>query len=556
MNTNSLALLGSLAVGVGATDICAKQALFPGYTTPPTGGHCDVLVLGAGLGGLSTATRVAEETNLQVCVFEANNRVGGRTFDYLATGCDGVEQYVELGAQWIAQRSVDKAVWDLAFRKLHLGIHNGDPWGMYGLTLKDFPFLENFPVDGEDPATTFFGPDASEWSNMTNAECIRRVAETYNDIDQDALWKTPNAHYIDSFTPLQWMKEMGCNITWDDVKRQGFTSNGKSIAPTDSKNYFPPNFYVSMTTAGSSGQEIFQRSSALWWLHNIKSNNGTMSMTYNAQLYRIVGGPQQMSLSLYQDLLLKNNVRVFMNSPVTEVNLLGSSTQFRVNGTLWEAKYAAVTGTPVALSTNIKWSGSNVARKMLKESFIGNYNKNYAFFNEGPFWDHDKQAYDDIMNTEIEWPMVYYNPTDGQQDMNGTEFVKTPPTINSPARQRPNSRPTCSQVGALMSFGWPNPKGQTGPERAQGWYDVLPKSISKRISSVHGQAWADEKYIMGAYAAWWVPGAISTAGESWNKVGNTLFCGTEWSPIGAGFMNGAIHRGQLCGDYIIKDSQN
>eukprot|EP01060_Flectonema_neradi_P011125 TRINITY_DN18186_c0_g1_i1.p1 TRINITY_DN18186_c0_g1~~TRINITY_DN18186_c0_g1_i1.p1 ORF type:complete len:580 (+),score=110.34 TRINITY_DN18186_c0_g1_i1:73-1740(+) len=550
-----MALLSSI-LAVNAADICARQAVFPGYVTPSTQGSCEVLVLGAGLGGLSTAMRVAEETDLEVCVFEANNRVGGRTYDHLATDCVGVEQYVELGAQWIAQRSVDEAVWDLAFRKLHLGIHNGDPWGLYGLSLKDYPFLERFPFDGEDPATTFFGPDAYEWPNMTNAECIRKVADAYNSVVQGAPWETPNAKFIDSLTPLQWMKEMGCNITWNDVKRQGFTSEGKAIAPTDSRNFFPPNFYVSMTSAGSSGQEIFQRSSALWWLHNIKSNNGTLSMTYNAQLYRIVGGPQQMSLSLYEIMLAKSNVRVFMNSPVTEVIFDKEHPQFRVNGTLWGGKYVAITGTPVALNTHVTWTGSAAVAKMLNNSYIGNYNKNWVFFNEGPFWEYDKQAMEEIMSTEIEWPMVYYNPTGGQQDINGTEFVKTMPTLNSPARQRPNGRPTCSQLGALMSFGWPNPKGQTGPERAQGWYDVLPENISKRISSVFGQAWGDEKYIMGAYAAWWAPGAISTAGSAWSSIdGNALFCGSEWSPIGAGYMNGAIHRGNLCGDHIVKESK-
>ena len=100
---------------------------------------CDVLVLGAGLAGLSAAwTLVTDdrghvlETAPKVCVVEASERVGGRTFDHTIEGCDGTAQTVELGAQWIAQEDADSDVWDLAVNVLGLGVHNGWPWALYG----------------------------------------------------------------------------------------------------------------------------------------------------------------------------------------------------------------------------------------------------------------------------------------------------------------------------------------------------------------------------------------------------------------------------------------
>ena len=77
----------------------------------------------------------------------------------------------------------------------------------------------------------------------------------------------------------------GCNITKEDVVAQGL--NQVNVSKPLS---LPPAFYVSMTSAGSSGQEVFWLSSALWWLHNVKSNSGPISMTMDLQRYRIAGG--------------------------------------------------------------------------------------------------------------------------------------------------------------------------------------------------------------------------------------------------------------------------
>merc|ERR1711948_79393 len=73
-------------------------------------------------------------------------------------------------------------------------------------------------------------------------------------------------------------------------------------------------------------------------------------------------------------------------------------------------------------------------------------------------------------------------------------------------------------------------------------------------SSVLGQAWAEEPYIMGAYSSWWPPGVLSFAKEQWKTIpgGRVFFAGTEWSAVGAGYMNGAIHNGRAHGDLVTK----
>ena len=60
----------------------------------------DVIVVGAGLSGLQTA-RSVRAAGLSVCVLEATNRVGGKTFT--AKSCEN--GFNDLGAAWINDTS-------------------------------------------------------------------------------------------------------------------------------------------------------------------------------------------------------------------------------------------------------------------------------------------------------------------------------------------------------------------------------------------------------------------------------------------------------------------
>ena len=117
----SCLVLGSIMAN-GSNDPVPKE-----YQT------CDVLVLGAGLSGLNSAWELVQHRpSTRVCVLEAEDRVGGRTKDHHVTGCNN--SVVELGAQWIAQESIDTDVWNLAVRDAYiLGQQEGwvvDPVGV------------------------------------------------------------------------------------------------------------------------------------------------------------------------------------------------------------------------------------------------------------------------------------------------------------------------------------------------------------------------------------------------------------------------------------------
>ena len=62
----------------------------------------DVIVIGAGLSGLSAATRLRTRCpDLDVLVLESGDRVGGRTYSVDITAPDGTKDVLDLGAHWV-----------------------------------------------------------------------------------------------------------------------------------------------------------------------------------------------------------------------------------------------------------------------------------------------------------------------------------------------------------------------------------------------------------------------------------------------------------------------
>src|SRR4051812_1762500 len=157
----------------------------------------DIAVVGAGLAGLSAA-RAAVAAGQSVVVFEARDRVGGRTLnEQLGPAHPG--KVVEVGGQWAGPRQ---------FRLLELAAELG---------------VETFPThtDGDNviewrgALKRYSGriPKVSPAVLVDVRQAQTRLTRMASQVDAEAPWLTPGARELDAQTLATWLASGGARTT-------------------------------------------------------------------------------------------------------------------------------------------------------------------------------------------------------------------------------------------------------------------------------------------------------------------------------------------------------
>lgn len=146
---------------------------------------CDVVVVGAGLAGLTTATAL-HRAGRSVLVLEARDEVGGRTRSRAA---DGV--VTDLGGEWVgrAHRSMRSLVADLGL--------DLEPARVLGA-----PVLWRLP-HGHSRGRT---PPARVWRDLYHLHA--RVVRDAHGIDPEAPWRARWADELDAWSIADWLDEL------------------------------------------------------------------------------------------------------------------------------------------------------------------------------------------------------------------------------------------------------------------------------------------------------------------------------------------------------------
>jgi len=232
----------------------------------------DVVVIGGGLAGLSTAHNLLRQGVKSVVVLEARDRVGGRTLNLPLPN----NHVVEGGGEWIGPGQ-DR----IAAFAAEMGVETFDAFyegeGLYeiqGLVSKGL-LPEMSAAQGYD---------------------FTRLATTLQGMaDQLPLgqpWQANNAKSLDSITLASWLHSQSA-AAW--------TVEAFRI----------------ITRAVLSGYP--ERISLLWFLHYIQSSGGLLGIALNdngLQDLRFVGGSQLVSINAAKAL----QGRVHLNEPVEEVS--------------------------------------------------------------------------------------------------------------------------------------------------------------------------------------------------------------------------------------------
>jgi monoamine oxidase len=301
--------------------------------------HADVVVVGAGLAGLSAA-RSLLDAGIDVVVLEARDRVGGRTHSVVEEG----GRVIEYGGQWVGptQDRVLAMIDELSLDTF-TQYSDGSNQQLTGGSLLRY--------QGAIPTG-----DPVQAADLMEAmvELTMRAME----LDPAKPWEHPAAALLDATTLETW------------ISAQVYSEGAKGWLRAMSRALFP-----------AEPGEI----SLLHALFYLRSGGGVEKMigTINsAQESRISAGAQQLSIRL-ADLL---GDRVRLECPVTRIDRADDSVLVHHDGGTIAARRVIVAIPPV-LAGRIRYSPAlpGVRDQLTQRSFMGSVIKVHAVY-ETPFW--------------------------------------------------------------------------------------------------------------------------------------------------------------------------
>lgn len=232
----------------------------------------EVVVIGGGLAGLSTAHNLLRQGVKSLVVLEARDRVGGRTLNLPLPN----NHVVEGGGEWIGPGQ-DR----IAAFASEMGVDTFDAYyegaGLYevqGLVSKGLL------------------PEISMAQGYDFTRLATRLQRMANQLPPGKPWEAGNAKYLDNITLAAWLHSQGAS-SW--------TVEAFRI----------------ITRAIMSGYP--ERISLLWFLHYLQSGGGLLGIALNdngLQDLRFVGGSQLVSINAAKAL----EGRVHIDEPVVEVS--------------------------------------------------------------------------------------------------------------------------------------------------------------------------------------------------------------------------------------------
>ncbi len=239
-----------LLLGAGSLALASASSL---ATAPaPTESEIlDIIVIGAGLAGLTAARDLLRAGNSSFVVLEARDRVGGRTLNHQLH--DG---YIsEAGGQWIGPNQT--AIADLA-RELGIGTFKSEYQGRS-------VFLS---ATGRFATDTHGKVDLDRRDVMTQFDALART------LDPAEPWASPNAAPLDRISLGEWLESKHIDaidfLTWQ---------------------------FASILTAGVSVNEV-SLLDYLTMVHSAGGFQGLEAQKDGAQETRFVGGSQILSIKM------------------------------------------------------------------------------------------------------------------------------------------------------------------------------------------------------------------------------------------------------------------
>lgn len=301
--------------------------------------EADVVIVGAGLAGLTAARALSERHD--VVVVEARGRVGGRTVGH--TFANGVT--VEMGGQWI-------------------GPAHGELLGLVAEL-----GLETFPTYDRGDGFTFLDGERHLWEgeslglpSESEAEIGRLhglIAGLAQEVPLEAPWRGPSLVELDRQTVESWLVQ----ATTDPIARR----------------------YVRVVTAAVFAAEAHELP-LLWFLFYVRSGGSLdelIATSGGAQEFRVVGGSHRVAEAMAAALPPGS---LILDAPVDRIRQTDDAVHVRYPGGEVAARQAIVTLPPLLASRMVYAPALPPGRDALTQAFpMGSVIKFQVLYEE-PWW--------------------------------------------------------------------------------------------------------------------------------------------------------------------------
>ncbi len=520
----------SLIGGAGAG---AALAALPDLVRPGTAQardlrrSVDVVVIGAGLAGLTAARDIAR-AGRSVMVLEARQRVGGRTLNHHLGPQGFPGRVIEVGGQWVGPLPGEPAtatvppqavywpqshVYRLA-RSLGIGTYKTYNKGEYidyssvtGLTR--YSSSTRIPTD---PGTANAG------------HAIYKLNQMAKHINREAPYRSPGAEQWDTQTFATWMQQ--------------------NLSPPGRSPYSPEYSLISLAIEAVFAAEPRDLSllHVLFYIASAGTLDNLVDTASGAQDSRFIGGSQRISIELARRL----GSRVVLGAPVRRLIQRGGSVTAEGDGFSVDAQLAIV-AIPPTLAGRISYEPTLA-----------------AVTGDGGLRDQLTQRVP--QGTTIKVQCLYRHPFWRASGLAGQATSDTGPVkITFDNTPYPDPRTPKASPGVLIGF----IEGEEGrvwgtrsrTERFRAVVDSFARYFGEPARHVLGgingyveMLWAQEEFTGGCYGGFFPTGVWSSFGSALRPpAGRLHWAGTETATVWNGYMDGAVRSGERAAGEVLPE---